>query len=99
MIERSLFSEEDEICRATVRHFVEEDIVPHRAKWEEDGVAPRALWLKAGGGGPLCRPVPGKYGGPGLDYLFDVVVFEELWLGAPGRLLHWESATALSLPN
>jgi alkylation response protein AidB-like acyl-CoA dehydrogenase len=48
MIERSLFSEEHEIWRATVRRFVEEEIVPHHAQWEHDGIVPRALWLKAG---------------------------------------------------
>ena len=91
MIERSLFTEEHEIWRATVRRFVEEEIVPHHAQWEEDGIVPRELWLKAGAQGLLCCTVPEEYGGLGLDYLFDVVVFEELWrVGAsgPGFLIH-----------
>ena len=91
MIERSLFSEEHEIWRATVRRFVEEEIVPFHAQWEEDGIVPRELWLKAGEIGLLCCTVPEEYGGLGLDYLFDVVVFEELWrVGAsgPGFLIH-----------
>jgi alkylation response protein AidB-like acyl-CoA dehydrogenase len=91
MIERSLFTEDHEIWRATVRRFVEEEIVPHHAKWEEDGIVPRELWLKAGAQGLLCCTVPEEYGGLGLDYLFDVVVFEELWrVGAsgPGFLIH-----------
>ena len=52
---------------------------------------PRELWLKAGEMGMLCCTVPEEYGGLGLDYLFDVVVFEELWrVGAsgPGFLIH-----------
>src|SRR5271154_6330109 len=81
MIERSLFTEEHEIWRATVRRFVEEEIVPYHAKWEEEGIVPRELWLKAGAQGLLCCTVPEQYGGLGLDYLFDVVVFEELWRG------------------
>src|SRR6201993_2867774 len=91
MIQRSLFSEEHEIWRATVRRFVEEEIVPHHAKWEHDGIVPRELWLKAGEKGLLCCTVPERYGGLGLDYLFDVIVFEELWrIGAsgPGFLIH-----------
>src|ERR1700761_4412406 len=91
MIERSLFNEEHELWRATVRRFVEEEIVPHHAKWEEAGIVPRELWLKAGAQGMLCCTVPEEYGGPGLDYLFDVVVFEALWrVGAsgPGFLIH-----------
>ncbi|QQO12487.1 acyl-CoA dehydrogenase family protein [Bradyrhizobium diazoefficiens] len=91
MIERSIFREEHEIWRATVRRFVEKEIVPFHAKWEEDGIVPRDLWLKAGAAGLLCCTVPEEFGGAGLDYLFDVVVFEELWrVGAsgPGFLIH-----------
>jgi acyl-CoA dehydrogenase len=91
MIERSLFREEHEMWRATVRRFVEKEIVPFHAQWEHDGIVPRELWLKAGAHGMLCCTVPEQYGGLGLDYLFDVVVFEELWrVGAsgPGFLIH-----------
>jgi acyl-CoA dehydrogenase len=91
MIERTLFREEHDIFRASVRKFVEREIVPFHAKWEEDGVVPRELWLKAGAAGLLCCTVPEAYGGMGLDYLFDVVVFEELWrsgASGPGFLIH-----------
>lgn len=77
--------------RETVRRFVEAEIVPFHAQWEKDGIVPRELWLKAGAAGLLCCTVPEEYGGLGLDYLFDVVVFEELWrVGAsgPGFLIH-----------
>ncbi len=66
-------------------------LCPFHAKWEEDGVVPRELWLKAGAAGLLCCTVPEVYGGLGLDYLFDVVVFEELWrsgASGPGFLIH-----------
>jgi acyl-CoA dehydrogenase len=91
LIARSLFREEHEMWRDSVRRFVESEIVPHHAKWEHDGIVPRELWLKAGEQGLLCCTIPEAYGGPGLDYLFDVVVFEELWrVGAsgPGFLIH-----------
>ena len=91
MIERDLFREEHDIFRASVRKFVEREIVPFHAKWEEDGVVPRELWLKAGAAGLLCCTVPEAYGGMGLNYLFDVVVFEELWrsgASGPGFLIH-----------
>jgi acyl-CoA dehydrogenase len=91
MIERTLFREEHQIFRETVRRFVEREIVPFHAKWEEDGIVPRDLWLKAGAEGLLCCTVPEQYGGMGLDYLFDVVVFEELWrsgASGPGFLIH-----------
>jgi acyl-CoA dehydrogenase len=91
MIERNLFREEHNIFRESVRRFVEREIVPFHAKWEQDGVVPRELWLKAGAAGLLCCTVPEAYGGLGLDYLFDVVVFEELWrsgASGPGFLIH-----------
>ena len=91
MIERTIFREEHDMWRETVRKFVEREIVPFHAQWEEDGIVPRELWLKAGQEGMLCCTVPEEYGGLGLDYLFDAVVFEELWrVGAsgPGFLIH-----------
>lgn len=91
MIERTLFREEHEIFRRSVRKFMEREIVPYHDAWEESGVVPRELWRKAGAEGLLCCTVPEEYGGLGLDYLFDVIVFEELWrIGAsgPGFLIH-----------
>ncbi len=91
MIERHLFREEHEMFRESVRKFVEKEIVPYHAQWEKDGIVPRELWRKAGAQGMLCCTVPEAYGGLGLDYLFDVVVFEELWragASGPGFLIH-----------
>lgn len=91
MIERTLFREEHRIFRDSVRRFVEREIVPFHAQWERDGAVPRELWLKAGAEGLLCCTVPEQYGGLGLDYLFDVVVYEELWragASGPGFLIH-----------
>lgn len=91
MIERSLFREEHDMFRESVRKFVEKEIVPYHAQWERDGIVPREVWRKAGEQGMLCCTVPEEYGGLGLDYLFDVVVFEELWragASGPGFLIH-----------
>jgi acyl-CoA dehydrogenase len=91
VIARALFREEHDMWREVVRRFVATEIVPYHAQWEHDGIVPRGLWLKAGAQGLLCCTVPEAYGGPGLDYLFDVVVFEELWrVGAsgPGFMIH-----------
>ncbi|MFM6853408.1 MAG: acyl-CoA dehydrogenase family protein [Sphingopyxis sp.] len=91
MIERSIFNEDHEMWRQSVRKFIEKEIVPFHDQWEEDGIVPRELWRKAGAAGLLCCTVPVEYGGLGLDYLFDAVVYEELWrVGAsgPGFLIH-----------
>ncbi len=91
MIERSLFTSEHEMWRDSVRKFMEQEIVPLHDQWEKDGIVPRDLWLKAGEAGMLCCTVPEEYGGIGADYLYDVVVFEELWragTSGPGFLIH-----------
>lgn len=91
MIERPLFREKHDVFRASVRQFMEREIVPYHAQWECDGVVPRALWRKAGAEGLLCCTIPEIYGGRGLDFLYDVIVTEELWrIGAsgPGFLIH-----------
>jgi alkylation response protein AidB-like acyl-CoA dehydrogenase len=91
MFERRLFREEHEMFRDTVRKFVEREIAPYHQQWEKDGVVPRDLWLKAGEAGLLCCTVPEQYGGLGLDYLFDVVVFEEMarsGFTGPGFMIH-----------
>jgi len=91
MIRRALFNPEHEAFRDTVRRFIDKEIAPYHAQWEADGIVPRDLWRKAGAAGMLCCTVPEAYGGLGLDYLFDVVVFEELARSGytgPGFLIH-----------
>lgn len=91
MFKRTLFSHEHELFRDTVRKFIEREIAPYHAQWEHDGIVPRDLWIKAGEAGMLCCTVPEAYGGLGLDYLFDVVVFEEMarsGFTGPGFLIH-----------
>jgi acyl-CoA dehydrogenase len=91
MFERRLFKEEHEMFRSSVRKFIEKEIAPFHKQWEEDGIVPRELWLKAGEAGMLCCTIPEEYGGLGLDYLFDVVVFEEMarsGFTGPGFLIH-----------
>lgn len=91
MFKRELFNEDHEAFRDTVRRFVENEIAPHHAAWEAAGVVPRELWRKAGAAGMLCCTVPERYGGIGVDYLFDVVVFEEMarsGFTGPGFMIH-----------
>ena len=58
MIERTLFGEQHEQYRDTVRRFLEKEVAPHHAKWEEDGYVDREVWLKAGKNGLLCPSMP-----------------------------------------
>jgi alkylation response protein AidB-like acyl-CoA dehydrogenase len=78
MIARTIFSEEHEIFCSAARRFVETEMVPHHRAWERAGVVPRELWRKAGEQGLLCPNVEEAYGGNGGDWLYNVVVVEEL---------------------
>lgn len=80
-IQRTLFSPEHDLFRATVRRFVEQEIAPHHARWEREGVVSREVWRKAGAAGLLLTAVPEEYGGAGGDYLFGVILAEELARG------------------
>lgn len=73
-----LYEDEHEDFRKTARAFFEREVVPHHAQWEDDGIVPRELWLKAGEAGLLCFDVPEEYGGAGIDdFRFNVVLSEE----------------------
>ena len=78
MIERTLFSEEHDLYRDSIRRFLETEVVPHHAQWEEQGYVDREVWTKAGANGFLCTSMPEAYGGAAADKLYSVVLFEEV---------------------
>ena len=84
MFERELFSTEHEIFRRSVAHFIDEHIVPHHPRWEKEGQVSREVWTEAGQDGLLCLTIPEQYGGAGIDFLFSVVILEELARWGPG---------------
>lgn len=81
MIERSLFSHDHEAFRDAFRRFMDKEIAPFHAEWEEQGYVDRAVWNKAGDNGFLCMTLPEAYGGSGADKLYSVVQMEELARG------------------
>ncbi|MCC5949720.1 MAG: acyl-CoA dehydrogenase family protein [Nitriliruptoraceae bacterium] len=85
-MERTIFTEEHAGFRELVARFVADEVVPHHAQWERDGLVPRALWIEAGKHGLLCTDVPEEYGGGGVaDFRYNVIVTEELAkVGASG---------------
>jgi alkylation response protein AidB-like acyl-CoA dehydrogenase len=77
MIERTIFSSDHESFRDSYRRFLEKEVAPYHAQWEEQGYVDRALWNKAGENGFLCPSMPEEYGGAGADRLYSVVLMEE----------------------
>jgi len=78
MIQRTLFSPDHEAFRDSFRRFIEKEIAPLHAQWEEQGYVDRAVWNKAGENGFLCMSMPEEYGGAGADKLYSVAQIEEL---------------------
>ena len=78
MIQRTLFTPEHEAFRDSFRRFIENEIAPFHADWEEQGFVDRAVWNKAGENGFLCLTMPEEYGGAGADKLYSVVQMEEV---------------------
>src|SRR6476661_6780932 len=73
-----LMTSEHEDFRKTARTFYEREVVPHHDQWEQDGIVPRDLWLKAGAAGLLCFDVAEEYGGAGVDdFRYNVILSEE----------------------
>ena len=77
MIPRTLFAPEHETFRDSVRRFMQEEVVPHDERWQEQGYADKDVWRKAGANGFLCPTMPPEYGGAGADKLYSVVLMEE----------------------
>ena len=89
--ERTIFEEEHNMFRDSVRKFCEQDITPNLEAWDEAGMVSREVWKKAGENGFLGMSVPEEYGGLGLkDFRYNAILGEELaYVGAssPGFTL------------
>ena len=78
MIERTLYSPDHRSFRDSFRRFIDKEIAPFHAHWEEQGYVDREVWNKAGDNGFLCMSMPEAYGGSGADRLYSVIQMEEL---------------------
>ncbi|AGP61236.1 hypothetical protein M271_49370 [Streptomyces rapamycinicus NRRL 5491] len=76
---RKLYERDHEDFRATVREYVEREVLPHRERWDADRMVEGSAWLTAGRQGILGLAVPEEYGGGGVaDVRYRSVVIEEL---------------------
>ncbi|MFH2005884.1 MAG: acyl-CoA dehydrogenase family protein [bacterium] len=72
------YTEEHQIFRESVKRFCTKELAPHMDEWEKARIVPRSAWKQMGDQGFLCMDVPEEYGGMGCDFLFSVIVAEEL---------------------
>jgi alkylation response protein AidB-like acyl-CoA dehydrogenase len=64
--------------RARLRAFLAREITPFAAQWEADRAVPREIWRRMGREGFLCPDLGPEYGGRGRDFLYSLIVTEEM---------------------
>ncbi|MEU1781664.1 acyl-CoA dehydrogenase family protein [Streptomyces abikoensis] len=95
---RTVFTEDHEAFRRTIRDVIAAEVVPHYDEWRAAGAVPRAFYKRLGELGVFGIEVPEEYGGAGQrSFKFQAVVTEEcaragVSFGAAG------AHTALCLP-
>lgn len=72
------FTEEHLLFRASLKDFLQKEVVPHIEKWEQEGTVERFIWKKFGEMGFLGVAYPEAYGGLQLDSFYTVILLEEL---------------------
>ena len=78
-MKRSIYDDDHEAFRSSVREFLEREVRPHLEEHISGKALPREFWLAAGKQGFLGLEVPEQYGGSEAgDYRFNAVLLEEL---------------------
>jgi len=94
-ISRSIYDQEHEDFRGTVRAFIQSEVAPHVEEWEVAGIIDRSMWLAAGKAGLLGLNAPEALGGGGIDDLrFHMIVQEEM-----ARCGHASVAVSFAMQN
>ena len=78
MIERTLFQPDHQAFADSFRRFIDKEVTPYHADWEDQGYVAREVWSQAGANGFLCMSLPEEYGGAGADKLYSVAQMEEI---------------------
>jgi alkylation response protein AidB-like acyl-CoA dehydrogenase len=77
-MQRTVFDEDHESFRQTLRSFIQAEVVPHYDEWFTAGIVPRELYGKLADLGIFGISVPEEYGGAGLDsHKFTAIQYEE----------------------
>ena len=81
-MKRTIYDEDHEAFRGSVREFLERSVIPHVDEHAARKALPREFWLEAGKQGFLGLEIPDTYGGQleegARDYRFNAVLLEEL---------------------
>ncbi|MFH1887874.1 MAG: acyl-CoA dehydrogenase family protein [Pseudomonadota bacterium] len=72
------YTEAHTAFRARLADFLAREVTPRADEFEQDHLVPKSIWTRMGSEGFLCTEVAKEYGGPGLDFLYSVIVAEEV---------------------
>jgi alkylation response protein AidB-like acyl-CoA dehydrogenase len=97
---RTLFDDEHDLFRDSVRRFIASEAAPHNERWDRSGIVDRALFTSAGAHGFLGMAVPERYGGGGVDdFRYNLVIAEEVQRGGINAAgLGWTLHNDICLP-
>jgi alkylation response protein AidB-like acyl-CoA dehydrogenase len=77
-VRRTLFNEDHEAFRETIRDFIQAEVAPVYEEWEQAGHPPRDFYNKLGELGVFGIQVPEEYGGAGeTSFKYQAVISEE----------------------
>lgn len=77
-MQRTIFEEEHNAFRDSVRRFMQDQVAPHVDRWREEGCVDRAIWRMGGEHGLLCTWADEAYGGAGVyDFRYEQIIAEE----------------------
>jgi acyl-CoA dehydrogenase len=72
------YTKEHNQFRERLKAFLAKEVTPFADQWEQDKIVPKSAWKKMGQAGFLCTDVALEYGGMGGDFLYSLIVAEEM---------------------
>jgi alkylation response protein AidB-like acyl-CoA dehydrogenase len=99
-VQRTIFDDEHELFRDSVRRFIAAEVAPRNDRWEREGLADRSLFTGAGAHGFLGMAAPAEHGGGGVDdFRYNLVIAEEIQrAGVNAAGLGWTLHNDICLP-
>ncbi|GAA1073494.1 acyl-CoA dehydrogenase family protein [Tsukamurella spumae] len=75
---RTIYTEDHEAFRDTLRSFIEAEVVPHFEEWYANGIVPKDFYRKLGELGIFGIEVPEEFGGAGEEtFKYEAIIAEE----------------------
>jgi acyl-CoA dehydrogenase len=72
------FTKQHKDYRNRLKAFLHKEVLPCIDDWEKDHMTPKSAWKKIGAAGFLCPWVDKEYGGMGGDFLYSIIIAEEM---------------------